>query len=74
MNTWIATSERVPEPCEVVLVFDAPRRALAQYVGHIKPDTPWNMMDGRYLSNDVILLLAEIAPHPYNIQEAALDA
>jgi hypothetical protein len=70
MNQWINTAERVPEQCEIVLIFDAPRRVLAQYVGETCPQTPWNLMDGRYLSSEQVLIWAEIAPHPYEFLES----
>jgi hypothetical protein len=65
---WIDVADRLPEAYEQVIVFDPPVRVMAQYVGHIKPLTPWNMMDGRYLTNEQIVLWAEIPEHPYGKQ------
>jgi hypothetical protein len=68
---WIDVADQLPEDGEIVLIFDPPRRVLAQYVpGHGRADAPWNLMDlmrePRYLPKDRVLLWARLPAHPYD--------
>jgi hypothetical protein len=71
MSEWIYSCERTPEPCEMVLGFDGRCRIIVQWIGHAKPETPWNMTDMfRYSPEEInqplegIPMWAHLPPHP----------
>lgn len=66
---WIDIADEKPGDCEPVIIFNPPRRVMAQYVAHIKPETPWNMMDGTYLPADAVVIWARLPPHPYKQEQ-----
>jgi hypothetical protein len=68
VSEWIDVSERKPTSHEIVLVFAPPIRMLAQYCPW-RGDECWNVMDGRYMRKDEVVIWAEIPPHPYEYMD-----